>query len=283
MSMTEYRIKEATQGEVEIAIAWAREEGWNPGIDDAQSYFVADPKGFFIAYVGDEAVATISAVKYSNDFGFIGFYIVKPPYRGRGYGMAIWSHALNYLSGCNIALDGVISQQSNYKKSGFQLAYRQMRYQGVGGGNPPSNATIAPINQLPFKQIEAYHAPFFPANRSLFLEAWIDQPHTKTLALLDQGEVVGFGSIRACHEGYKIAPLFANSFEVAEDLFLALKATVEEGKSIFLDIPQVNEQAIALAKRHQMHLVFETARMYTKGVPTMPLQSIFGVTSFEIG
>jgi hypothetical protein len=35
------------------------------------------------------------------------------------------------LAGCTIGLDGVVAQQGNYLKSGFQLAYRNIRYQGV--------------------------------------------------------------------------------------------------------------------------------------------------------
>jgi hypothetical protein len=32
-----------------------------------------------------------------------------------------------------------------------------------------------------------------------------------------------------------------------------------------------------------MEKTFETARMYTKGDPGLPLRNIFGVTTFELG
>ena len=53
--------------------------------------------------------------------------------------------------------------------------------------------------------------------------------------------------------------------------------------SIFLDVPQLNEAAVALAEKYGMSVSFETARMYTKEASSMPLDRIFGITSFEIG
>jgi len=96
----------------------------------AECYFTVDPQGFLIGQLDDDPVATISMVKYGQFFGFLGFYIVKPECRGKGYGMAIWQAGMHYLKGCNIGLDGVVDQQENYKKSGFKLAYRNIRYQG---------------------------------------------------------------------------------------------------------------------------------------------------------
>ena len=49
------------------------------------------------------------------------------------------------------------------------------------------------------------------------------------------------------------------------------------------DIPDINPQAIALVQRHKMQPGFETARMYTKETPDLPMNRIFGVTSLELG
>jgi hypothetical protein len=48
-------------------------------------------------------------------------------------------------------------------------------------------------------------------------------------------------------------------------------------------VPEVNRAAVDMARRHGMERVFETARMYTGEVPDLPLDRIFGVTSFEVG
>jgi GNAT superfamily N-acetyltransferase len=272
-----------TRDQINIAIDWAASEGWNPGLYDADCFYAADPTGFLIGEINHEPIATISAVKYGETFGFIGLYIVKPDYRGKGYGIQIWNAALQYLAGRNIGLDGVVAQQSNYQKSGFKLAYRNIRYEGVSGGHPPENAAIINLSHVPFKVVDAYDRSFFPEKRSQFLQSWLNQPRSIALGIMQDGALSGYGMIRGCRSGYKIAPLFADSPELAESLFMALQSQVKPGEPIYLDAPEVNQDAIALAEKYPMKLVFETARMYTGAFPDLPLNRLFGVTSLELG
>ena len=167
MQSKHFTIKTMTKKEVELMIDWAAAEGWNPGLNDAECYFAADPEGFLVGFLDDEPIATISAINYHDVFGFIGFYIVKPGYRGKGYGIQIWNAALKRLEGLNIGLDGVVAQQDNYKKSGFKLAYRNIRYEGSGGCSFPGSE-IVQLSTLPFETIDSYDRPFFPENRSGF-------------------------------------------------------------------------------------------------------------------
>jgi len=272
-----------SRSEVAIAVDWAAQEGWNPGLHDAHCYYTADPNGFLIGFLGDEPIATISAIQYGESFGFLGFYIVKPGYRGRGYGIQIWNAGLQQLEGRTIGLDGVADQQANYERSGFHLAYRNRRYQGAGSGSMPVNADIVQLNTLPFEMIEHYDQPFFPADRSPFLSTWIKQPNCEALGMIHNGRLVGYGVIRQCRSGHKIGPLFADNPEWAESLFLALKASVKPSGPIFLDTPDVNQAAVDMAERNGMTISFETARMFRGEVPDLPVDRLFGVTSFEVG
>jgi hypothetical protein len=52
---------------------------------------------------------------------------------------------------------------------------------------------------------------------------------------------------------------------------------------VFFDTPEANPAAVALAARHAMAPVFETARTYKNGRPEMRLERCFGVTTFELG
>src|SRR5687768_3775329 len=116
----DFIVKTATPAGIELMVEWAAREGWNPGPSDAACYSSVDPQGFLMGFLGEEPVASISVVKYGDAFGFLGYYIVKPEYRGRGYGLQIWNAGMQYLSGRNVGLDGVVAQQENYKKSGFK-------------------------------------------------------------------------------------------------------------------------------------------------------------------
>jgi len=278
-----FKIKTSTRAEIDIAVEWAANEGWNPGLHDADCYSSADPNGFLMGAVGTEPIATISAVSYGKTFAFIGFYIVKEEYRNKGYGMQMWNAALDKLKGRNIGLDGVVAQQDNYKKSGFKLANRNIRFEGLTGKDAPFAQQVVELSSLPFNLIDSYDQPFFSDVRSSFIRSWINQPESFALGFMEDSELKGYGVIRRCRSGYKIGPLFANTPEIAEILFLALQSRVKAKQPLFLDVAEVNEASVLLAERNKMNIVFETARMYTGDTPNIPLDKIFGVTSFEVG
>lgn len=282
-----FSVKVASFEDVKLATKWAEDEGWNPGLNDAQLYYHVDTSGFYMGYLDDEPIASISVVKYDDDFGFLGFYIVKPECRGQGYGYQLWQKALTHLDGCNIGLDGVVDQQENYKKSGFKLAQRNIRFVRKGGfieSIEQANAdNIKPLSSLEFNDVKKYCAAFFPADRNAFLKDWIKQDNSVALGYLENGALQGVGVIRQCVSGYKIGPLFADSAEIASALYLTLSGHVSENDDIFLDVPQVNNEAVKLAEQFAMTQCFETARMYTQTEPDIQLQRTFGITSFEIG
>ncbi|AIE74636.1 MULTISPECIES: GNAT family N-acetyltransferase [unclassified Synechocystis] len=283
MAEQKYLIRTMAEAEIALALDWAAAEGWNPGCQDADCFYQGDRQGFLLGLLDGEPIATISAVKYNEEFGFIGFYIVKPEYRSQGYGWQIWQKAMAYLQGCNIGLDGVLAQQANYQKSGFHLAYRNIRYQGVTGGEAPPSPHLVPLHTIAWKNVLTYDGQCFSAPREEFLRTWCHQRGHQAIAYGENGILRGYGVVRPCRVGYKIGPLFADTPGVAETLFLALKANPEPGAVIYLDVPEPNQGAIALAAKYSLQMVFETARMYTGQAPPIALEKIYGVTSFELG
>jgi GNAT superfamily N-acetyltransferase len=282
LSTDGFAVRTMTRQEVRVAVGWAEQEGWNPGIYDAEAFYAADPDGFFVAELDGKPIGSISVVNYSETFAFAGLYILKPEYRNRGYGSRLFAAGTAHAGDRNIGGDGVLTMQEKYRtRSGFSLAYRNIRFEGTGGGNEPEG--LVDTAAVPFDRLAAYDARHFPAPRPRFLEEWIRQEGTRGRAVLGgDGEVAGYGIIRRCRRGHKIGPLFADTPEVAEDIFLALSAQAP-GEPVYLDAPEPNAAAVALARRHGMVPVFETARIYTKAVPDLPLDEIFGVTSFELG
>ena len=283
MSIEGYAIRKAARHEVDLIISWANSEGWNPGIHDAETFYTTDSNGFFVGIFEGKPVASISAVAYGDSFGFLGFYIVKPQFRGLGLGTEIWNAGMEYLKGRNIGLDGVLEQQKLYERKGFRPYYKSVRHQGVGIGQESRAEDIKNLSQVPMEDLLAYDDQCFPVARHVFTKSWIGQPGVIAIGSLNEGELEGYGVLRKCSQGYKIGPLFANDETVADALFCALCGHAPRGAPVFLDTPEPNSAALDLAKRHHMHPVFETVRMYTKGDPGLPMDRIFGVTSFELG
>lgn len=284
MSIKKFIIRPMTRRQLDIGIDWAAAEGWNPGLHDAESFHASDPAGFLIGMLGDEPVGMVSAVKYGGCFGFVGFYIVRPDYRGQGYGLKLWNAGMRTLAGRVIGLDGVVAKQDDYRKSGFVLAYNNVRYQGVIPASAPSHdESIVPLATVPREELLRYDSALFPADREAFLGRWVCQQGSRALAFLHDGKLAGYGVIRPCRQGFKIGPLFANGAPFADRLLCALVAQLPKGSSVQLDIPAINPSAVALAQRHGMTPVFETARMYSGCPPDLAMERMFGITTFELG
>lgn len=270
--------------DVKLSLTWAQNEGWNPGRQDVQPFYSSDPNGFFINTLDEKPIATISAVAYESHFGFIGLYIVHPNYRKCGYGLATWNHGMKYLEGRNIGLDGVVAQQENYKKSGFQLAYRNIRYEGtIANSQIEQNKSVLPLHHFDFSDIEKFDQRCFPSRRTAFLKKWIAMPNSFSYGFQESGNLKGWGLIRSCFNGYKIGPLFAEDPTIAQAIFSALMSHGTTGNKIYLDISEQHAKAAELVQHYKMQPMFETARMYTGPEPQIEKNCIYGVTTFELG
>lgn len=282
--MTE--IRTLTPDEVSIAIEWAANEGWNPGFADAEAFLAQDADGFLGLFEGSDLVSCISAATYEEAFAFVGFYICRPDRRGRGLGLEVWNAGLARLEGRMVGLDGVVAQQHNYSASGFTLAHRNIRF-----GGPPKNLPgaqgVTPVERLDLPALFAFDQRHFGFHRPRFLERWLMPPEGAAyLAHGADGALTGYGVVRRCRSGHKIGPLFAADEDTARALYATLSTvafTAARDEPLFLDVPEPNAGARMLAQDAGLTPVFETARMYRGEAPDLPLDSIFGITSFELG
>jgi len=270
--------------EIPLAVDWAAAEGWNPGLADAACFATVDPEGFLVAERDGEPVGTISVVNYDERFAFLGFYIVRPNQRGQGTGWRLWQQAIGHAGSRTLGLDGVLAQQDNYRRSGFVLAHRNIRYGGCAPRSTPSGVTGQPIDlrDVPFEAVERSDRTVFPAARALFLQAWISAPGHRGRAIVEGARLRGWGVIRPCRVGYKVAPLVADDAAIAGALFDDLVCAIP-GEPVFIDVPEPNAAGVELASWRGLRPVFETARMYKGPPPDVALDATYGITSFELG
>src|SRR6201990_2874258 len=188
--MDDFRIRTMRPDEIALAADWAAAEGWNPGLADAACFATVDAQGFLVGELDGRAAATISCVDYDERFAFLGFYIVREDLRGRGYGLRIWNAAIAHAGRRVIGLDGVVAQQQNYRKSGFEFAYANVRYGGIVAAPDAPQANVMALAEVPLTAVEAYDGTVFPAPRPVFLRAWIGSPGHVGCALLRDGGLV---------------------------------------------------------------------------------------------
>ena len=276
-------IRPMSLDDLRLSLSWAADEGWNPGIDDAEPFLAADPAGFMMAWLDGEPAVSISAVAYGSAYGFIGLYICRPDLRGHALGAGLVRVALERLADRPIGIDGVLERVANYERLGFAFSHRNLRF---GGAVPPietPDERIRPIDPAVAPKVAALDEQMFGCARDGFVNEWLQETSSRSgVALVEDGEVTGYGVIRDCASGHKVGPLFADSVHDADVILRSLSAK-RPGGVLFLDVPSPNEAGLALAASHGMAVAFETARMYRGGDWILPLQRTFGVTTFELG
>lgn len=272
--------RNATLAELEGILDWAADEGWNPGLDDAEAFYKTDPKGFFVAFDGaDQPIAFISVVNHTPDFAFLGLYIVTPEFRGQGIGLSLWTHALKYAGNRTVGLDGVEAQQANYRVSGFVSAGGTTRYTGSLTGRRQANVReAAPDDLLRLIEMEGNASGVVKPD---YLAEWLSKsPKRKTIVLETSQKIDGFATIRACRSGAKIGPIVATDAETASDL-IAHAATLFEGP-LTIDVPDSAQGMKKLCQKLGFEPGFRTARMYRGEAPSSQA-NVFAVASLELG
>ena len=282
--MDGYEVRPLDLDQVRVAVQWAEREGWEPGLTDAEPFFAADPQGgFFGGWLDGELVATMSAVRCSAEVAFVGFYIVDPEFRGKGYGKYLWDEVLSRYPGMTFGADSVPDQVASYETDGFSVAYGNARYSGSALPGPDENGpTLTPAGSVDFDALVEFDGRHCFGPRPDFLRPWIEGPGREALVATDgSGGITGFAASRWSSGGTRIGPVFAGGQETARSLILELAERA--GGRVAVDVPLPNQPAVELLESLGMEQGFETARIYRGPAPELPLAEIFGVTSLELG
>ncbi|KIT17945.1 GNAT family N-acetyltransferase [Jannaschia aquimarina] len=276
------RYRNMIRPELDLALDWAAAEGWNPGLDDADAFWAADPDGFFVADEDGRPVAAISVVTHSERFAFLGLYICLPSHRGLGTGLGLWTHALAHAGDRTVGLDGVPDQQANYARSGFAHAGGAVRH--VGRPAPRRSDRVRPALAADRAALVALEAAASGWSKPAYMEAWFTGAPTRTTHLIEEGgEIAGAVTLRTCREGTKIGPLIARDAGMAADLLHHAAATVDT--ELTVDVPQEAEAFAGICVAEGMVPGFSTARMYRGNARPAPSGEaiLCGVATLEIG
>lgn len=276
------RCRQMSLPELRMVLGWAAEEGWNPGKDDAEAFWAADPDGFFVAEEDGEPIAAISVVVHSPDFAFLGLYICRPSHRGRGVGLALWRHGITHAGNRTIGLDGVPEQQAKYARSGFRHAGETVRY--VGQLDTRRSDNVRPATPDDVSALVALEARASGWSKPAYLAAWVSGTPTRTTYVLESGhEILGFATLRACQSGAKVGPLIAPTDQMA--MALLRHATAMAQTDVTIDIPDQADAFADMCQAQGLAPGFRTARMYRgiarpdRGQSAM----LYGVTTLELG
>lgn len=246
-------------------LGWAAEEGWNPGLDDAPAFHAADPAGFFLLEADGLPAAAVSVVNHGPEVAFLGLYLCRPEFRGRGHGLAVWGAALAHAGDRAVGLDGVPAQQANYARSGFVPAGATLRIEGRLAPAPAPGAREARAEEI--AALAALDAAANGYAKPDFLRAWLTPTATRRTAALDGPDgPLGFATARLCRRGAKLGPVIAPDAEAALDLIRGALALVGREEAV-VDVPEANAPLRARLAALGFAETFPTARMWRGRAP----------------
>lgn len=282
----QFELQKLEYTDLQTLVQWASAEGWNPGIHDAEVFWNADPEGYYGYRHNGELIAGGSVVSYDGLFGFMGFFIVKPEYRSKGTGRALWFQRRDILlsrlqPGASIGMDGVVAMQPFYQNGGFEIAFRDIRHETIGASMEVAEE-ITRVEEADIPAILSYDLQCFGFPRPRFLGPWLRMPMATGFKFKQDGILRGYAVIRKALKGYKVGPLFADTPPIAEELYKAC-LNASKGDSLYLDIPAANPEAVKMTEKFRTVPMFECARMYYGSPPKIALHKVFGITTFELG
>ena len=287
------RIRPLQRDDIPAVTDWARQAGFAPGSGDLAIYRHTDRQGIWVGWLGGERIGCITGVRYNAAYGFLGLYLVRPAWRGRGYGLQLWEHALEHLADLPcIGLEAAPDRVADYAGWGFAPASPTTRWQAIGDGAiPPAPASaegwrLLEGNAIPERAVQAFDAQREPSPRPHFLSQWLHHPAGTVLALIDAaGACHGFGRIRPClmprGEGWRIGPLMA---ETPQAVALLLQGLLHRHPGVVLiDAPGANAAAAPLLEQLGFSPVGTTLRMYRGEAPAVSLRDVYGLACLELG
>lgn len=268
-----------------------KSEGCRITNEDLKQFHSIDPDGFFVAVddAGD-IVGTIGAVRWTDRLGFIGFCHAQEEAKDLGVEEALWMAAMDHLGDRNIGIEVDAAEAEKLSQLGFQEAWRNGCYKGVGVALLPeaqSSKIVQRITEMPFSRVANFDEDLFDLHRMKFLYKWanVDPPAGHSFALAEYNNIMGYGVLRQLIKSkkYRIAPLYCQNTAVAQVLLLALLHNIPE-QTVYIDSPLSNPSFTRILTTDlRMEQLGEKVRMYTKGDPGMPIQKMFGTLSADVG
>jgi GNAT superfamily N-acetyltransferase len=281
-------IRPLSRDELDLVLAWG-DGDTAPDPHDAAAIWDADPSGLWGVDVDGVLVAAASALAHQGQLGRIGFVVVRPEMRRRGIGQLTIQFLVDDLlgrlaPGAAITLDATLEITDHAERLGFVSGGTLQRMLGTAevGRRGPHTGEIRALSAVPFELVVGLDTAHTGVLRESLLRTWISPAGGLGLGVYERGELLGMAVARRSRTGLAIGPLYASEPDVAQDLFSALTSP-HAGTAITLDVPTANPAAVAFAADNRLAPVSSRTTMAFGDLPVLPVDTVYGITSYELG
>ena len=252
--------------------------GWNQTEADLSRYLDLQGDGGLVAELDGVPVATTMTFVFGR-VAWVAMVLVEESVRGRGVGTAIMRAALAHLDGRGVPcvrLDATPLGRPVYEKLGFFAQFTLHRYEGT----PPAGAVTGaaePMRPEDWPDVLALDRDVTGADRVALLDRLRGEFPDSFRVVRAGGAVAGFVAARPGRNAALVGPCLTRSPAAGEAL-LAGACARHAGQPLFVDIPEDNRGAVALAGRLGLRVQRPLLRM-ARGEPVNDLVGMLWASS----
>jgi GNAT superfamily N-acetyltransferase len=211
-------IRPLAPADLDAVLGLVAESGWNQVAADWRIFM--DCGAAFVATDAGRAIASAATLPFQR-FGWISMVLVAGSHRRQGIATRLLEHCVEQLRGKGFipALDATPAGRSVYQPLGFRDGWAITRWRRNG---PPvasdparSDATVRPMRESDWPQVEALDAPAFGAPRRELLRNLFGRSAGFACVAERQGCVTGFLLGRDGRLASQIGPVVAADHETA--------------------------------------------------------------------
>lgn len=246
------RIRLMTVGDVPLGLRLSAQAGWNQLEADWRRALGLQPDGCLVAEQDGFPVGTTTTCIFDS-IAWIAMVLVDASCRGGGIGTALMKHALAFLGARgvrSVRLDATPLGRPLYLKLGFVEEYALTRYDG----QPASGVASGPRGQEAptdrtapdLATLAALDRAITGTNRTGLLRALLADNGAHLRWFDDDQALAGFLLSRPGAKALHIGPCLGSP--TAGQALLADALARHAGQRVFVDVPDANRPAVALAQ-----------------------------------
>lgn len=229
-------------------LGYARKEGWHYSEADVLAFLHNAHVEVYGLYLKDEIIGSIILSHYSvgqQQIFAVGAFIINERFRNRKYGQFLWEKVLtekmrepnNVITLCSVPRAKTFYARYGFFSTGLETftmqqevdlgtkKRRKISYDDIPGeGHGKFQFKPGYIETI--VEFEKRSLGVSSDARKQFLQVWFERADFVCLHYDDARQVDGYCVVTKCDDSsqsYRIAPMYANSKEVAEQLLLMLK------------------------------------------------------------
>ncbi len=258
-------IRLMTIDDLKLGLRLTKQAGWNQTESDWLRFMNLEPTGCFVAELNGASVGT-TATCILGQVAWIAMVLVDASTRGRGVGTALLKHSLNYLDERKVKtvrLDATPVGQPIYEKLGFTREYKLTRFEGVVLQGKPG-PVMAKATPDTFASIIEFDNRMTGTDRAKMLSRLFEE-FPANIRIMRHGDIVeGYITTRPGANAVQIGPCIAMTN--AGQALLSDVLNRCAGRTVFIDIPLDNADAVKIAQTIGLRIQRTFTRMY-RGEP----------------